>query len=43
MSEKKKQGLKEYQKITVRVKSISLIINIFYRFNSACYDSVMPY
>ena len=43
MSEGKKQKLKEYQKITVRLKSLNLIINIFYGFNSVCYDLVIHY
>ena len=33
---KKKQRLKEYQKITVRLKSLNLIINIW--FDSVCCD-----
>ena len=43
MSEEKKQELKEYKKISVRLKSLSLTINIFYGFNSACYDLVIQY
>ena len=43
MSEEKKQRLKEYQKITVSLKSLNLIINIFYGFNSVCHDLVMHY
>ena len=34
MSEEKKQKLKEYQKIIMKLKSLNLVFNIFYRFNS---------
>ena len=43
MSEEKKQRLKKYQKNTVRLKCLNLIINIFYGFNSVCYDLIMRY
>ena len=43
MSEEKKQRFKEYQKITMRLKSLNLIIDIFYEFNSATYDLVIHY
>ena len=55
MSEEKKQRLKEYQKTkknkktkkqknkNVRLKSLNLIINVFYGFDSVCYDLVMHY
>ena len=36
MSEEKKQRLKEYQKTNVRLKSLNLIINIW--FDSVCGD-----
>ena len=38
MSEQKKQRLKEYQKIILRLKSLNLVIDIFYGVNSVCYD-----
>ena len=43
MYEEKKQRLKEYKKTIVRLKSINLIINISYGFNSVCYDLVIHY
>ena len=44
MSEEKKQELKEHQKkITVRLKSLNLVISIFHGFNSVCYNLVMQY
>ena len=38
MSEKKKERLNDIKKYTMRLKSLNLIINIFYEFNSVCYD-----
>ena len=46
MSEEKKRELKEYEKNyrnAKRLKSLNLIINIFYKFNSVCYDLVIHY
>ena len=46
MSEEKKQKLKKYQKKkkkTVSLKSLNLIISIFYGFNSVSYDLVIHY
>ena len=40
---KKKQKLKEYQKIKGKLKSLNLVINIFYGFNNVCYALVMHY
>ena len=42
-TKKTKGRLKEYQKITVRLKSLNLIINIFYGFNSVCRDLIIRY
>ena len=41
MSEEKKLKLKEYQKNIGKLKSLNLLINIFYRFNNVCYALVM--
>ena len=38
MSEEKRQKLKAYQKIIVRLRNLNLVIN---KFNSVCYDLVM--
>ena len=35
MSEEKRQKLKAYQKIIVRLRNLNLVIN---KFNSVCYD-----
>ena len=48
MSVEKKQRLKEYQKIYFEAKksqskSLNLIINMFYGFNSVCYDLDIHY
>ena len=33
----------EKKRVTVRLKSLNLIINMFYGFNSVCYDLVIHY
>ena len=43
MSEEDKQKLKEYKKVTVRLKSINPIINTSHGFNSRCYDLAIHY
>ena len=44
MSEKKKnKKQKDIKKITARLRSLNLIINIFYGYNNVCYDLVMHY
>ena len=43
MSEEKKQKLEEYQKLIGKLKSLNLVIEIFYRFNNVCYALVMHY
>ena len=43
MSEKKKQKLKEYQKIIQKLKSLNLVIKIFYGFNNVCFALFMHY
>ena len=34
---------KNIRKIIVRLKNLNLVVNIFYGFNSACYDLVIHY
>ena len=40
---KRKKDQKDIKNVIVKVKSLDLSINIFYGFDSTCYDLIMRY